>query len=324
MTRVLVLGGTAWLGRRIAGAWLREGASVTCLARGSSGAVPEGATLVVADRDMPDAYAGVLDEPWDEIVEISRIPAHVSDAVHALSATAAHWTFVSTVSVYADHDQIGADETARLLDADDLENYGKAKVAAEIATAAVVGDRLAIIRPGLIGGAGDVSDRCGYWVSRYALAGDGPVLVPEATDRWVQVIDVDDLAAAVVAAGRSGFVGTVNAVGDPHRLGDVLSLAAQTAGFTGTTVTASDEELLTHDVGYWAGERSLPLWLPADAVGFARRSNAAFHAQGWRLTPLAETMRTVLDDEHARGLDRSRRAGLTREDELALLATLER
>ena len=114
----------------------------------------------------------------------------------------------------------------------------------------------------------------------------------------------------------------MNVVGDTTTLRDVLGLAAKVADFGGRLARATDDWLSGHGVSYWAGPRSLPLWLPPEAVGFARRSNAAFLAAGGTLRPLEETLVDVLADETARGLDRVRRSGLSRAEELGLLDLL--
>ena len=326
MTDVLVLGGTGWLSGRIAERWADAGASVTCLARGGREA-PYGTTLVVADRDSADAYDAVAVREWDEVVDISSNPAHVEAALTALGERARHWTYVSTVSVYAANDEPGADESAAVLapaGPGEDEDYGRAKARAEASVRAALGLRAAIVRPGLIVGPGDPTDRFGYWVGRFALAGDAAVLVPDATDRGAQVIDVDDLAEFAVGLGRARWTGVVNGVGDPYPLERVLADAREVAGHTGDVITASDEWLEAHDVAHWMGPRSLPLWLPADMPGFWTRSNAAYRLLGGRLRPLRATLERTLADERARGLDRERRAGLARADELALLDELHR
>jgi len=323
-----VLGGTAWLGAKVTSAWLARGARVTCLARGT-GPAPQGAELVRADRTAPEAYAAVADREWDEVVELSWGAELVVGALEALASRARHWTLVSTVSVYAGNSDPGADEDAALLPPDDPEDYGRAKVAAELASRQALGDRLLVARPGLVGGPGDGSDRFGYWVSRFALAqqrSDGPVLSPATTGRWVQVIDVDDLATWLAAAGRAGRHGTVNAAGDPRPLQAVLELAAQVAGYRGEVLTAPDDWLLDQGLSYWAGPRSLPLWLPVTDTAMAQRDNSALQASlvslGLAASPLLATTERTLADERARGLDRTRRSGLSRTAELDLLARL--
>ena len=149
--KILILGGTAWLGREIALQAVAAGHDVTCLARGSSGSVPEGATLVVADRLDPDAYAEVLTD-WDSVVEVSWQPGMVLGALSALADRARHWTYVSSISVYAPDLVRTRDETDALLPATNLpavtrEQYGEAKVACEISCRAA-GRRSVADRPG--------------------------------------------------------------------------------------------------------------------------------------------------------------------------------
>lgn len=318
MTDVLILGGTGWLSGRIARRWLEAGTHVTCLARGERPA-PEGAVLVRGDRDVPHAYDALMRD-WDEVIDISSRADHARDAVAALGDRAAHWTYISSVSVYADADVHGADETAPLdAPAESTEDhYAAQKVAAEEAVLSL-GDRVHIIRPGLIVGPGDPSDRFGYWAAAFARAGEEPVLVPDATGRFVQVMDVDDLA---VFATNSELTGIRNAVGDPYPLNDVLELFRSAAGYGGESVVAADDWLEEHDVQHWRGERSLPLWLPLEWSGFMTRSNAAYLSAGGRRTPIEKIVGTVLADERARGLDRARGAGLSRAEETALLSDL--
>lgn len=322
MGRVLILGGTAWLGRALTAQFIDAGDDVTCLARGTSGPPPVGARFVQADRDDPDAYAAVRDTAWDEVIEISWDLDHVTRALEVLSERAAHWTLISSISVYASAAEADADETAPVVDPTDPADYTSAKVLAERASEEALGGKLLVVRAGLIAGPGDGSDRFGYWVSRLALAGDGEVLVPTTSGRYVQVIDVRDLAAWTAQAGRAGTTGVIDAVGDPHSFEAMLLEARAVAGSTGGTVEAPHDWLVAQGVGYWSGPRSLPLWLPADHGGFSRRSNTVFRSAGGALRTLAETMTDILEDERARGLDRERRSGLSRQEELELLAKL--
>jgi nucleoside-diphosphate-sugar epimerase len=318
MRRVLILGGTAWLGRAIAKAALAHDSEVTCLARGESGFVPRGARLLRADRSTPGAYDDV-DGEWDDVVELSWDPGFVASGLDALAGRAAHWTLVSSVSVYARADVPFADEMAELVDPVDLTRYADAKVHAERLTSARRAERALLVRAGLIVGPGDPTDRFGYWPARFARG--GRVLVPTSTGRHVQGIDVDDLAAWIERAGRAGVTGPVNAVGEEHLLADVLTAARDAADTETESVTLDDDTLEARGVQYWSGPRSLPLWLPAGEAGFARRSDAAFLAAGGVRRSLAETMRRTLDDERARGIDRPRHAGLTAAEEREVLET---
>lgn len=319
MTRTLILGGTGWLGREIASRLLDRGEEVTCLARGTTGAVAEGARLIMADREKPDAYREVSAEHWDEVIELAWQPTLVTGALASLASRAAHWTLVSSISAYAANDEPGADENAALLDGNDPDDYRQAKAAAERASVEALGDRLLIARPGLIGGPGDPSDRFGYWVSRFALAAAGPVLVPASPETPVQVIDVRDLAAWIAEARPRPLTGAVNAVGTVHTLDAVLRGAAAVANHSGPQVPADEAWLREREVGYWAGPRSLPLWLPPEAAALAQRSRDRYVALGGTERPLHRMLADVLEDEHVRGLDRPRRSGLSRSDELALL-----
>ncbi|MGJ0388722.1 NAD-dependent epimerase/dehydratase family protein [Microbacterium sp. CGR1] len=317
MTDVLILGGTGWLSGRIARRMLVNGATVMCLARGGRPS-PEGASLVLADRDDPAAYDAVSGRDWDHVIDISSNAAQVAAAVAVLGDRAGRWTYVSSMSVYSDDATVGADETAPLhapAQPGDEYEYGAQKVAAEDAVRAL-GERALIVRPGLIVGEGDPSDRFGYWAAAFLRAVDGPVLVPSAEGRSAQVIDVDDLSEFVATTRATGVV---NAIGDRHPLAEVLATVRQSASHGGDAVTADDDWLVENGVEYWAGERSLPLWLPADMTGFMTRANARYRDAGGSLRPLDETVAAVIADEQGRGIDRDRRAGLTRAEELVLL-----
>lgn len=333
MAHVLVLGGTAWLGRETARTALERGHDVTCLARGESGDVAAGATFVRTDRTAPDAYAEVAGQDWDVVIDVSWQPGMVRSALDALGDRTRRWVYVSSCSVYADHDTPGADESADLaepLDSDVAEDgythYDKAKVRCEMLVTDAVGDRAVLARAGLLGGAGDYSDRFGYWVSRFALAGDGPVLVPDTPTQPTETLDVRDIAAFLIDVGvsdRGDLRGPVNVVGAQRTLGEVLDRAAALAGFTGRVVPAAPSWLTEHEVAPWSGPRSLPLWLPMpEYAGFTTRDDS--RALSWGLTrrPLDDTLRATLADERARGLDRTRKAGLTRADELELIDSL--
>nr|WP_254678159.1 NAD-dependent epimerase/dehydratase family protein [Agrococcus sp. SGAir0287] len=321
--RILVLGGTAWLGRAIATAHLAAGHDVTCVARGSD--VPHGAALVRVDRDEGAtalAREAALEGSWDEVVDVTSVPSHATAAATVLAPRARHWTLVSTISVYRDADRPGADESARILEpSEDPHDYGRAKVRIEEIVRAALGDRLLVVRPGLIVGPGDPTDRYGSWAARAALAGDAPLLVP-ARDVAAQVIDVRDLAAAIVELGARGVVGVRDAVGPVSTLRSLVDEIRAAAGHAGAVVEATDAELERLDVQPWGGPRSLALWLPPAAAGLGARSNAALLADGVRLRSTAETARDVVVDERARGLDRARASGLTRADEVAVLAAL--
>jgi len=330
--RILILGGTAWLGSTIATAAMHHGHKVTCLARGESGPVPTGIRFVRGDRSRPDAYADVAAEDWDVVVDVSRQPGQVAEAVRALSDRTGSYIFVSSGNVYADAATPGQDERAPLLAAlpgdvmESMESYGEAKVACEDRVRGGFGaDRSLIVRAGLIGGPGDVSDRSGYWPLRFSepAGADGSVLVPDSPGLLAQLIDVRDLAEWIIDAAEDGTTGVFNATGETVTLTEHLAVARAVAGHTGPIVTAATQWLLDHEVGPWSGPRSLPLWLPLpDYAGFSARDSSAARAAGLVTRPLADTLADTLRWERRRVPEGPRRAGLADADEAALLAEL--
>lgn len=325
MGSVLVLGGTSWLGGLIAHDAVARGHDVTCLARGESGHAPAAAKFVRADRSVRGAYRDVLDTRWDLVIDLSRQPGQVRSAVAALGGVTSHWTLVSTGSVYADQSVALTEESPVLKphshDEVDLEHYGEGKVACEQAVA--TRRHHLIVRAGLIGGPGDRSDRLGYYVSRFALAGSEPVLVPGDAAQPMQVIDARDLAAWVLRAAEAGATGVVHGVGQPTTVGELVRLSAEAAGFTGRLVEADPGWLRSHDVEEWMGPRSLPLWLPFSHRGMGMMDDRRALDWGLERRPLASTLRDTLVEERTRGLERERHAGLTRADELKLIHALE-
>jgi 2'-hydroxyisoflavone reductase len=326
--RLLVLGGTAWLGHTIATTALQRGHEVTCLTRGSG--IPDGATHVRADRDEPGALDDVARRTWDAVLDVARQPGHVRRAVAALEPVADRYLFVSSCSAYASQARIGADEsepTFEPLAADTMaspEDYGPAKVACERAVLEAFGaERSLIARAGLIGGPGDPSGRTTYWPWRFAhpssaagAVGEDAVLVPDAPTLPTSIIDVRDLAAWLVEAAAVGGSGIMNAMGRPMPLPEHLEVVRAAADYRGEIVRAAEQRLLEHGVAEWAGPRSLPLWLAdPDWYGMNARSIDRALAAGLVLRPLEQTVRDILSEQTVQPAG----AGLTDEEERELL-----
>ena len=317
--RLLVLGGTQFLGRAIAAHACATGHDVTCAARGVTGAVPDGARFIRVDRDDPNGLAPLEREAFDAVVDVSRHPGQVRRAVSALKARVAHWTFVSTVSVYADNRTPGQRaDTAPLKapTAPEIEHcteatYGAAKVACEQAT----GENAFICRAGLIAGPEDPTGRFTYWPVR--LDRGGEVLVPGAPDDACQLIDVRDLAQWIVLAAQTRRTGIFDGIGPSFTRGQFLAECAAAVGSFCTFTWADRAFLESHDIRRWAGPRSLPLWLPLpDLAGFATRDTSPARDCGLTVRPLSETARDTLAWARASG---GTVTGLTADEESAAL-----
>ncbi|WP_420114480.1 NAD-dependent epimerase/dehydratase family protein [Pseudactinotalea sp.] len=325
---VLLLGGTGWLGGEVARAALAHGHEVTALARGTA-AVPDGVSLVRADRAEGGAYEGVLGRDWDLVLDVAWQPGLVRSAVAALGDRAARWVYVSSGSVYRATENPVGDETDPLhdpLEADQAgpEEYAAAKVTCEQVVSTALGERAVIARAGLIGGSGDGSDRFGYYPAAFARAGGEAVLLPDLGDAIVQTISVADLAAWLVTVGGDpNQHGIYDAYGEPVAFTDLTALARSAAGHSGAVVTAAPDWLLARGVGYFMGPRSLPFWLPPGHELTVTRASQRAREAGLSRRPYRRLIDEALADERSLGFDRDRRAGLTRAEETELLASLE-
>jgi 2'-hydroxyisoflavone reductase len=296
--RLLILGGSQFLGRAIATQACAVGHEVTCAARGLSGPVASGARIARIDRDAPGGLEPLSREAFDAVVDVSRHPGQVRRAVAALKRPNVHWTFVSTVSVYADNRTPGqrADTaplrppTAPEVEESSDETYGAAKVACEEA----VGEDAFICRAGLIVGPEDPTGRFTYWPARLARGGD--VLAPGTPDDPDQFIDVRDLARWIVHAAETGLTGIYNGTGPTRTRGAWLAECAAAVGSSCTFTWVDRAFLEQHDVRRWAGPRSLPLWLPLpDYAGFATRDTTPAREAGLTARAVTETACDTLE-----------------------------
>jgi nucleoside-diphosphate-sugar epimerase len=236
--RILVLGGTAFVGRAIVEDALRTGHEVTLFGRGQTGndLFPE-LTLLRGDRDTGD-YAALGGGTWDAVVDVcGYVPRHVGQAMDALGDRAGRYLFISSHAVYR-HEGLrpGSDEDAPrrapVRDTEELDNttYGRLKVACEDDVVARYGQRATIVRPGKVAGPHDWQDGLTYWVRRAARG--GRVAVPGAPEQPVQIIDSRDLARLVVRLLADDRPGAFHAVGPakPVTLGGLIETCARVAG----------------------------------------------------------------------------------------------
>lgn len=293
--RLLVLGGTRFLSRACAEQAVERGWEVTCACRGTE-PLPDGVTHLPWDRSTP-APAALVEGDWDAVVDVARLPSHVRGAVEAVPA--AHWVFVSTISVYADTDPSATGPLVEPISsdvdlADDPEAYGPMKVACEEIVTSGAASSL-IVRPGLIVGPDDGSGRFSYWPDR--LARGGEVLAPGSPDDVVQVIDVRDLAAWLLDACEARVTGVLDGVGEPMPIGRLLGEVAAGVGSEPSLTWVDSDFLTAQGVVPWAGEGSLPLWLPRpEHDPMMSHPAAPAIAAGLRLRPVADTARDTLGE----------------------------
>ena len=335
--RLLVLGGTIFVGHAVAAEAVRRGHEVVCAARGESGSVPEGATLAKVDRDAEDGLAPLAGESFDAVVDVSPLSyPWVDRALRAFADRARHWTFVSTINVYADNGTPGQTpatgplvppltqhatrEEMAAAGEDGVLLYGGIKVASENLVREVMGDRAFVVRPGLITGSWDRSDRFGYWPGRFARG--GRVLVPDAPEQPIQFIDVRDFAEWIVDAGEKDLAGDFDAINPARPLGTVLAEIIEAVGVDVEVVKASPDQLTAAEVNPWGGPRSLPLWLPPEYDGMKSHDATPSLEAGMPVRPLADAVADALARERELGLDRERKAGLSPDEEREILATL--
>jgi 2'-hydroxyisoflavone reductase len=330
--RVLVLGGTVFLGRHVVETLLARGHEVTLFHRGKRGRelFPD-VERVLGDRatDLDRLPAGAR---WDAVVDTSTaLPGYVRSSAGALRARAGRYLFVSSVSVY-DISLPSLDESSRILelpngasrDVVTPETYGALKVLSERAASDAFGaDRTFVVRPGLIAGPHDPTDRFTYWPLRFARGGD--VVVPDDLDAPVQWIDVRDLAEFVVDALERERSGVVNAVGpaEPATLRTLLETCAEVAGAPSRIVPVDLATLKERGIEGWT---DIPVWAtPNDGNdGVTRVDRSRAIALGMRYRSLETTVADTLRWAQSERGDAPLKAGLTPEREAELLALAAR
>ena len=321
--KVLVLGGTVFLGRHIVDALVAGGHEVTLFNRGVSnaGLFPE---LETIHGDRTKDLSPLAGRHWDAVIDVAAYFPRVA-RMSAREIDAGHYTFISTISVYPQFPVAGIDEATAVAtvadpDIEDIggDRYGALKALCEQEAEAAHPGHTLVIRPGLIVGPHDPTDRFTYWPQRIAAGGE--VLAPEGPDVPVQVIDARDLAEWTVRMVERGATGTYNATGEPGRrtLDDVFRAAKADSGSDARVTYVSEAFLRAESVAPW-GE--MPLWVGSDPgmAGFAAVSVEKALAAGLTSRPIAETIRDTLK-WHATRPEAPLRAGITREREAELLA----
>lgn len=348
--KLLILGGTRFVGHHLVEAALARGHQVTLFNRGqhnaASGVAPD-ARVEFIQGDRHADLARLSGRTWDAVIDTcGQLPKSVIASAKALSSSVRRYVFISTISVYADHSVIGATESAplkqltsaqlQLIDSIDPANphssphfgtmYGGLKVLCEQAAMDAMPGQVLCIRPGLVVGSRDYTDRFGYWVQRVAHGGE--VLAAGAPNRRLQVIDAADQAAWTIdmlerdAIGSLNATGHFNAVGPPEELtmAGLLWACQQASGSDATFTWVSDEFLEQNDVAPWS---ELPLWIPhsmTDMAGFMQLSDAKAAAAGLVTRPVQRTIEDIRQWLASPGLAKPPKTSLDAAKEAKLLA----
>ncbi|MCC7039821.1 MAG: NAD-dependent epimerase/dehydratase family protein [Burkholderiales bacterium] len=306
--RLLVLGGTRFLGRHLVEAALARGDAVTLFTRGTQ-PVPwaERVTHLIGDRDPRQApgLAALAAGEWDAVVDTSGyVPRVVRASAELLAERVGRYLFVSSISVFTDASRPGLTEADPVgtLPTPDTEGvgkyYGPLKAACERVVTEIFGARALNVRPGLIVGPHDPTDRFGYWVARFVhpeLLGwrGGVAAVPNPPARPLQFIDARDLAQFMLTLLDHGQDGTYNATSPRGQwtFADVVAALTAAGGAGAPEVAWIDEDdLVAHKVEPWIG---LPLWIPASfasEAGFMQIDCTRAQRAGLRTRPLAATI----------------------------------
>ncbi|HNT24709.1 MAG TPA: SDR family oxidoreductase [Anaerolineales bacterium] len=322
---ILIIGGTIFLGRHIVDAALARGHTVTLFNRGQHN--PELFPQVEklrGDRTQAGDLEALRTRRWDAVIDTcGYLPRIVRLSAQALAGSVEQYVFISTISVYARPPFPGMDETApleRLADETvetlNGETYGGLKALCEQAVEAELPGRALVIRPGLIVGPHDPSDRFTYWPAR--LQRGGAVLAPGSPQALVQVIDGRDLAEWTIRMVENRQTGIYNATGPalPLTLGEVIETCRQAAGTPAELTWASEEFLLAQGVTPYT---EIPLWLAGEDAAMDEVNIAKALSAGLTFRPLAITVGDTLAWDNTRPAGTQRKNGLSAEREAALL-----
>jgi 2'-hydroxyisoflavone reductase len=331
--RILILGGTGFIGPHQVRYAVSRGHKVSVFNRGRRQAdLPESVEHLLGDRN--DNLESLKGREWDVIVDNpTTLPKWVRDSASLLKNAAKQYIFISTISVYADFSRPGMDETSALLKYEGkdamtetepkLELYGPLKALSEREAEKWFPGRTTIVRPGLIVGPGDATDRFTYWPVRIDRGGE--ILAPGTPSDPVQFIDARDLAEWVIRAAEEETLGIYNATGprSPLSIAEMLyGIRAINSGSKEIRFTwANAGFLLEQKVRGWS---DMPVWASQypESTGFCRMSNERAVTRGLTFRPLAVTARDTLEWFKTLPAERQAKmlAGLTEAREKAVLA----
>lgn len=291
--RLLILGGTEFVGRAVAEAALARGWQVTVFHRGRHEA-PAGAVTLLGDRTAPDGLAALAEGEWDAVVDTwSAAPSVVLAAARLLADRAGRYAYISSRSVYEQPAPAGLNEDGPLVTGASPEagqtDYAQDKLGGELAAEEVFGDRALLVRAGLILGPWENIGRLPWWLSR--IAEGGPVLAPGPRDNPLQYIDARDLAEWTLDAVRQGLGGPYNLVSPAGHttMGELLDTCVRVTGSDAELRWTAPEPILAAGVQPWT---DLPIWLPPGELhDFLHRGDVSKAlASGLRCRPVAETV----------------------------------
>lgn len=316
--KILILGGSHFLGIHLTEELIQRGHEVTLFNRGTR-QLDFPVQQLIGDRD---GKLEVLQEGrWDAVIDTSgHLPRIVEQSAKLLSNATNHYTFISTIGVYKNFDAFGIDESyplAAIADPTTEEitekNYGALKALCEEQIQRYFPNRSLIVRSGLIVGAHDPTDRFTYWVRR--IAKGGTILAPK--NAQVQLIDARDLARWIVLMVEKQVTGIYNATGPSYDLEHVLQECQNVLGRQDPIVWVDEDFLIEQNVQDWI---ELPLWMSKQRSmpGFSKVSAQKAKRLGLHIRPLKETIVSVLEWDRARGQPKLQ-AGLDEKKEAELL-----
>ncbi len=292
--KLLVLGGSEFVGRAVVEEGIRRGWAVTTLNRGRRPAVP-GVREVHGDRRETDGLRAVLQEAWDLVVDTwSAEPIVVDRSARALASRAGRYAYISSRSVYRFPVAAGAAEDAPVVhgspDDETSEDYARAKRGGELAVTSAFGDRALLARPGLILGPHENVGRLPWWLQR--IARGGAVVAPGPADLGVQVIDARDLASFVLDGAAAGLAGAFNLTTPEGAvtMGEVLETCVRVTGSDARLHWVTPEAIAEAGAAPWT---QLPMWVPPGELhDMIHRGDVTRALQaGLRCRPVAETVR---------------------------------